>query len=283
MARNRILKKEFWCDEKIIELLYIERLLFLGMTNFADDKGIQLYSPKGLKAKIFPADDLSANAIENGLTKMEELGLIEFGNDNTLIRIKNWDLHQKINRPYPSKFDFIEENNDDSMNNHGTFHEHSSPNNKNKKKNNNKKKKKKKYNNEFCVWYDIYPKKIAKPKAEISFNVMMKNYSLGEIMDGTTLWVEYWENSHTEKRYIPHPATFLNQERFMDTPDELESEVVYSLDSTGNFYIGYCSNPKCKQSAFYRKEELSLDSKCCRAKILPSRDVNEIQDINAEA
>ena len=281
--RNRILKKEFWCDEKIIELTPVERLLFLGMTNFADDEGIQVCSSKGLKAKVFPADSISVSLIENGLSKMEQLGLIEFGNGRTLIRIKNWKLHQKINRPYPSKFDFIEENNDDSMNNHGTFHEHSSPNNnnKNKKKNNNKKKKKD--NNEFCVWYDIYPKKIAKPKAEISFNVMMNSYSLGEIMDGTTLWVEYWNNSHTEKRYIPHPATFLNQERFMDTPDDLDPEVVYSLDSTGNFYIGYCSNPKCRQSAFYRKEELSLDSKCCKYKILPSRDVNEIQDINAEA
>ena len=68
--RNRILKKEFWCDEKIIELSYIERLLFLGMTNFADDKGIQLYSPKGLKAKIFPADNVSANVIDEGLIKI---------------------------------------------------------------------------------------------------------------------------------------------------------------------------------------------------------------------
>ena len=152
--RNRILKKEFWCDEKIIELSYIERLLFLGMTNFADDKGIQLYSPKGLKAKIFPADNVSANVIDEGLIKMSKLGLIEFGNDNCLIRIKNWDLHQKINRPYPSKYNFIEENSDDSMNIHGTFNDDSLP---NKKKNKNKKKKKKNNNKEntnFLVWYN---------------------------------------------------------------------------------------------------------------------------------
>ena len=67
----------------------------------------------------------------------------------------------------------------------------------------------------------------------------------------------------------------------MDTPDELESEVEYRLDTTGRFYVGFCA--KCEQSAFYRKEELIQDSKCCKAKILPSRDINEIQDINAEA
>ena len=116
--RNRILKKEFWCDEKVIELTPVERLLFLGMTNFADDEGIQVYSAKGLKAKVFPADSISVSVIENGLAKMEELGLIEFGNGRTLIRIKNWKLHQKINRPYPSKFDFIEESHNHSMNIH---------------------------------------------------------------------------------------------------------------------------------------------------------------------
>ena len=277
MARNRIVKKELYCDNCMIELEIPQRFMFIGMTNFADDEGIHLNNPKVLKADIFPADDIKVSYIEKALLKMANLGLIVFNEDRSLYRIKNWKLHQKINRPYPSKYTFIEESCEHSVSNHTPI----TPNNKNNKKKNNKKKKKD--NNEFCVWYDIYPKKIAKPKAEISFNVMMKNYSLEEIMDGTTLWVEYWENSHTEKRYIPHPATFLNQERFMDTPDELESDVVYSLDSTGNFYIGYCSNPKCKQSAFYRKEELSQDSKCCNAKILPSRDVNEIQDINAEA
>ena len=279
MARNRILKKEFWCDEKIIELLYIERLLFLGMTNFADDKGIQLYSPKGLKAKIFPADDISANAIENGLTKMEELGLIEFGNDNTLIRIRNWDLHQKINRPYPSKYTFVEEGNSDSMNTHGTFNEHSSPNNKNKKKNNNKNNNKE--NTNFLVWYELYPRKIGKPKALLKFESMINEHSLEDIIDGTKMWCNYWKNSHTETKFIPHPTTFLTQERFMDLPDELETEVEYRLDGTGNFYVGYCG--KCEKTAFYRKEELKQDSKCCKDKILPSRDLNEIQDINAEA
>ena len=132
--RNRILKKEFWCDEKIIELTPVERLLFLGMTNFSDDTGIQIYSAKGLKAKIFPVDSISVGVIENGLSKMEQLGLIEFGNDNTLIRITNWDLHQKINRPYPSKYEFVEGFNEHSMNGVGILREDSSPKNNKKYK-----------------------------------------------------------------------------------------------------------------------------------------------------
>ena len=279
--RNRILKKEFWCDEKVIELTPVERLLFLGMTNFADDEGIQVYSAKGLKAKVFPADSISVSVIENGLAKMEELGLIEFGNGRTLIRIKNWKLHQKINRPYPSKFDFIEESDNHSMSIHTSFNEHSSPNNKNNNKNNNKKKKKNKDNPNFLVFWNLYPRKIGKPKALLKLESILNDYSIEDIIKGTQRWVDYWTNSFTEMKYIPHPTTFLSQERFMDIPDELEVEVEYRLDTTGKFYIGFCG--KCEQSAFYRKEELKQDSKCCKDKILPSRDLNEIQDINAEA
>ena len=252
--RNRILKKEFWCDEKIIELTPVERLLFLGMTNFADDKGIQIYSAKGLKAKVFPADSISVGLIENGLTKMSKLGLIEFGNDNTLIRIKNWDLHQKINRPYPSKYTFVEEGNSDSMNIHGIVCDDSLPNNKNKKKNNNKNNNKD--NTNFLVWYELYPRKAAKPKALSKFESISKVYRLDDIIKGTKRWCHYWNNAHIEKQFIPHPATFLNQEQFNDDPPELEVEVEYRLDPTGH-YIGYCS--QCKVSNFYKKEEIKQD------------------------
>jgi len=277
--RNRILKKEFWCDEKIIELTYIERLLFLGMTNFSDDSGVQKYAPKGLKAKIFPADNISVNVINDGLIKMIVLGLIEINEDKTLIRITNWELHQKINRPYPSKYEFVEGLNEHSMNTHGTINDDSSP-NKNKNKKNNKKKNNKE-NNEFSVFYSMYPRKIGKPKALAKFEIAAQNHSLEDIIKGTRKWCDYWKSARTEITFIPHPSTFLNQERFMDEPDVVEIEVEYRLDTTGNFYVGYCD--KCNKSNFYRKEDLSMDSKCCKGNILPSRELNHIQDVNAKA
>tara|TARA_Y100001963_G_scaffold27424_1_gene37351 strand:+ start:2070 stop:2894 length:825 start_codon:yes stop_codon:yes gene_type:complete len=273
-------KVETYTDQKLIELEIEERFMFIGMTNFADDEGIHVNSAKMLKAEIFPADDISVEYVQNALDRMEELGLIRYNADRTLLRISNFLRHQTINRPYPSKYEFIEEEGYDSNTTHTLVRESSHPKNKNKKKKKVKTNKKKE-SIEFRVWYDIYPKKIAKPKAESSFNAMMKEYSLEEIMDGTTRWVQYWENAHTEKRYIPHPATFLNQERFLDLPDELEPNVEFRLDSTQRWYIGYCK--KCKESSFYSKEQLTQDSKCCQDKILPNRDIDIIQDVNAEA
>jgi len=48
--RNRILQKTFWTSEEILELKLHERLLFLGMTNYADDEGIIKTHPISLKA-----------------------------------------------------------------------------------------------------------------------------------------------------------------------------------------------------------------------------------------
>ena len=81
----------------------------------------------------------------------------------------------------------------------------------------------------------------------------------------------------------PAERAFLEKEKLVKDAqrEELDVEVEYRLDTTGRFYIGFCG--KCEPSAFYRKEELRQDSKCCKDKILPSRDINEIQDINAEA
>ena len=167
MARNRIIKKEAYCDNKLIELEITQRFMFIGMTNFADDEGIHLNNAKVLKAEIFPADDIKVSYIENALLKMANLGLIQFNEDRSLYRIKNWKLHQKINRPYPSKYDFVEEIHEHSLNTQGIVCEDSSPNNKNKKKN--KKKNNNKENNNFLVWYELSPRKIGKRKAFYKF------------------------------------------------------------------------------------------------------------------
>ena len=121
MARNRMVKKEFWTDDKTIELTITERLFFIGMWNFADDEGLIANKPRQMKAQIFPVDDMNHGVISEMLMRLHEIGLIQFGNDNTLIKIKNWSRHQKINRPTPSVYTFTKGVNEDSVSNHGAL------------------------------------------------------------------------------------------------------------------------------------------------------------------
>ena len=241
--RNRILKKEFWCDEKIIELTPVERLLFLGMTNFADDEGIQVYSAKGLKAKVFPADNISVSIIDNGLIKMEELGLIEFGNDRTLIRIRNWKLHQKINRPYPSKFNFIEQDDGDSLNVHGTLNEDSMNTHSEVKRKQVKEKKKLKEvklnkkkvqiletNQKFEQFYKDYPRKVRKDSAAKGFGRLNKKDTELIIQRTKDIWIPYWTAKYVRNgkwistEFIPHPASYINGRLFADDPPIVDDQ-----------------------------------------------------------
>ena len=72
-----------------------------------------------LKVEIFPGDDISINEVGELKQGLIDVGLIiEFEDkENKLFYIKNWRIYQKINRPQPSNYSFM----DNSLNNHGTF------------------------------------------------------------------------------------------------------------------------------------------------------------------
>lgn len=104
MARKRMIDPKFWSDDKIIELEPLSRLCFIGLWNFADDYGIHKFNAKVIKAEIFPADEIPLQEVELILDDLLKYNLIETSEDNTLLRIKGWDIYQKINRPQPSKY-----------------------------------------------------------------------------------------------------------------------------------------------------------------------------------
>ena len=66
MARKRILDPKFWTDDKMMELPYLGRLLFIGMWTFSDDEGIHINNSKVLKAEIFPGDEITIDDNQYG-------------------------------------------------------------------------------------------------------------------------------------------------------------------------------------------------------------------------
>lgn len=103
MARIRTIKPEFWTDEKIVELAFEVRLLYIGLWNFSDDLGRMVNSPSKIKMQIFPADDFKKSDVQGMITELFNKKIIDcYAVDNKhYIQIINWN-HQKINRPTPS-------------------------------------------------------------------------------------------------------------------------------------------------------------------------------------
>ena len=206
----------YWSDDKVIELQPEQRLLFIGMWNFADDSGVLKNSPKQLKAQIFPADLLVEYTIEKWLDGLYKIGLILLNKDKSLIKIKGWTNYQKINRPQPSKYEFIEENHESfteqSQNVHGAI----TPNRREEKlieKNRIETKGQKNLlvqtDKEFEQFYKLYPRKIKPHRARKAFSGLTKKERALAI---STLpnHITNWSINNTEMQHIPHPATWLN-------------------------------------------------------------------------
>jgi hypothetical protein len=70
--------------------------------------------------------------------------------------------------------------------------------------------------NWFNEFWTSYPRKVAKPKCEDKFKKLCKDEkTFNEIMEGLNKYNEL-QFKYTEPQFIPHPLTWLNQERWKD-------------------------------------------------------------------
>ena len=97
MPRKRVLDPKIWTDDKFIELNSDEKLLFIGMMNYSDDRGIHKNNPKVLKIEIFPANpEIDFQCVEDMIKKLLHKELLQVSEDKKLLRFVNWDVYQKI-------------------------------------------------------------------------------------------------------------------------------------------------------------------------------------------
>jgi hypothetical protein len=71
MSRIRSIHPGLWTDVEFVSLSPFARLLFIGIWNECDDKGMFLWSPLHLKMRILPADNIDASEL---LAEIEAAG-----------------------------------------------------------------------------------------------------------------------------------------------------------------------------------------------------------------
>src|SRR5690349_8129964 len=105
MARIRTIKPEFFTSLTIADLTPEQRLTFIVLWTHADDAGRCVDDPRLIKAAIWPLDDRTAADIEIDLKALTESSLITryIVNRKRYLAVTNWDEHQRINRPTPTK------------------------------------------------------------------------------------------------------------------------------------------------------------------------------------
>lgn len=131
MARNRLLKKEFFSDPKVGSLPPAARLLFEALWVYSDDTGHGVADSRLLKAQAFPYDsDVTPEMIDEWLRQMVGAGMVILYDvaRQHYFEVTNFLKHQVISRP--SKFEYPKPPaalSELSASTPGALNEHSSP------------------------------------------------------------------------------------------------------------------------------------------------------------
>jgi len=209
MARIRTIKPDFWTDEKIVELDLEERLLFIGLWNFADDQGYLDLSPKRIKMQVFPGDDID---VSRALARLHEASLLAVydSRDGKIIHITNWDKHQRVSNPSRARFE------------PGDLHECDWPETtlarplegsvrKGREGKGSNTSSSADADEDFDAFWQAYPRKVGKQDARKSWAKALRLTDVATILAGVAGYP-----FSDDPKFIPHPAKWLNDGRWED-------------------------------------------------------------------
>lgn len=70
----------------------------------------------------------------------------------------------------------------------------------------------------FQAFWSLYPRKIKKPYAE-KCSKKIKKDEWPHVLDGLKKYIIHWRHAGTEKTYIPHPSSWINNRQWEDEID----------------------------------------------------------------
>jgi hypothetical protein len=224
MPRNRMIKPDFWDDEKLATQTSRDaRLVFIALWNFSDDYGVVKGNAMWLKNHVFPYEDsLSIQKFSGWLSELSSGGWIvpfEHAGEQYFF-IRTFEKHQTINRPSAQRNPQPPEGVSDaiikgSLTAHGVLDDDSCP----KYKRSIKEMKTNMRDDDFEKFWTEYPNKKSKQVAKKSWDSLCKEKILPPIDTLLFSLSEQKESKAWKKdggEFVPHPSTWLNQHRWND-------------------------------------------------------------------
>ncbi len=101
MARQRMVKPDFFDSESLAMCSFAARIAFIGLWCFSDDRGNAKASVRKLRKQIFPNEDMRDAEFEGLLSELEEVGCIkEYEVDGErYITVPNFLTYQTVKNP----------------------------------------------------------------------------------------------------------------------------------------------------------------------------------------
>ena len=249
--RIRTVKPEFWGHPVLAKLSDESRLLAIGLLNMADDEGYFLADPLLIRSAFWPFDDQSSKA-RRSIDDLSRIGYISISKHEThgyIGFVINFKKHQKVDRPNASKLATYY----DSTNVRRSFDDQSTINRRRIREQGTGIREQgtgsrdqisgNRYQggegggdiqtltasavsifkndkiDEAETIYNAYPRKVGKLVALKAIKKAMATLVFAELLNATTAYrnaTNCW--SKEKQSFIPNPATWFNQGRYLDDP-----------------------------------------------------------------
>lgn len=236
--RIRSIKPEFWRSDDITKLSREDRLLFVGLWQYVDDNGVGIDDYRQITADLFALEDdqneVRAYVREGLATLARGLLIARYEADGkNLLYIRSWDRHQRVDRPNKSRFPVPDpsdppptsESTTDSQQTLDGLATDSRQSPRLEQGNRGTKKTAKAdasaaIDEGFAEFWSEYPRKEKKPDGRRAYRnaITKRRVTHDQIMAGLRRHNAGWRANGTERRFIPHPATWLNGDCFNDEP-----------------------------------------------------------------
>ena len=142
------------------------------------------------------------------------------------------------------------------------------------------KKIKNKDSDHFDEFWFKYPRKIGKSICSNKYIIALKKTNHDQIMKSLDAHVKSWKDTDIE--FIPHPSTWLNQERWDDVvaTQEVKSKPKTFRKTKTGLYIAYCL--KCGNKAYPNDFQLKSVSCCGTDWITEKPDLKNTSEIDKD-
>ena len=103
MPRNRMIKTEFWNDEKMALVSRDARLTFIALWNLSDDFGSVRRHPLWLKNTIYPYDEIKPGDFKKWLEELENINaILPYDGDGEKFYYIRWRRLVRVLHPLPN-------------------------------------------------------------------------------------------------------------------------------------------------------------------------------------
>ena len=238
---NRIIKESICVSEQIDELSWFEEVFFYRLLVNCDDYGVMDARPKILKARLFPlkdAEDVSSQRCEAALAALIEKGLVRLYevDGRPYLQVIKWGDHQRV-RDSKHKYPAPEEatcgdsrrvaascgelpqdaENCGSRAQPRAGAESESESESISESVSNARTRARETDDRFNDFWAKYPKKVKKPDAQRAWGKLKPTEELvKQILAGLERWKHGDQWTRDGGRFVPNPATWLNNRQWED-------------------------------------------------------------------